>query len=167
MRLTLALLAAAFLAIPGRAADDEKYTSKDGKFAIQFPAGTKPKTETKKAGDLDLHGASVFDADKIYIVLYIDLPDAVKALPAKTVLDGVVQGAVKDGGGKLESSKDITYGKDKFPGREVVVDKDGNKVKSRFVLAGQRVYAVLVGGPKEFATGKDAAKYLDSFEITK
>ena len=169
MRTVLTALAVVTCAaLTAGAADDEKYTSKDGKFAVQFPKGAKVTTETQKNGGLDMKVAKVADgADKKFIVMYVDLPDAAKNAPAKTLLDAIEAGMVKTSGGKLDGSKDFESGKGKYPGRELLVDKDGAKTKARLVLVETRAYIVIVGGPKEFATEKDATAFLDSFEVTK
>src|SRR5262245_10271227 len=167
MRPVLALVLFVGVTVCVQAADDEKYTSKEGKFAIQFPAGSKVKTATQKAGGISLNLASVESDGKTYVTMYTELPEAATKLPPKTLLDAMEKGAVDKSGAKLDSSKDITFGKDKLPGRESVMDKDGNKITARLILADMRVYMVMVGGPKDFATSKDATKFLDSFEITK
>jgi hypothetical protein len=149
------------------AADDEKYKSKDGKFEIQFPAGTKVEKDTKKTGGIDMNFAIGKDGEKAFIAMYMDLPAAAKDVPAKTILDGAEKGSVSQSGGKVDSSKDIEFGKNKYPGREFVADKDGNKTKTRVIIVETRVYVIAVGGPKDFATTKDGTKFLDSFEITK
>jgi hypothetical protein len=148
-------------------AADEKYKSKEGKFEIQFPAGAKVEKDTKKAGTIDMNFAIAKDGEKAFITMYMDLPAAAKDVPAKAILDGAESGSVKQSGGKVESSKDIEFGKNKYPGREFIVDKDGNKVKNRVVIVETRVYVIAVGGPKDFATTKEGTKFLDSFEITK
>ena len=38
-------------------------------------------------------------------------------------------------------------------------------VRVTLILAGDRLYQVFVHGPKEFATGKAADTFLESFEI--
>jgi hypothetical protein len=154
------------VALTASAADD-KYTSKEGKFKIQFPEGAKVEKETKKAGNVDMYLTMVKDGDKAYITIYMDLPAAAKDVAAKMILDSAEKGSVQQSGGKVESSKDIEFGKEKYPGREFVVDKDGVKVRNRAILVETRLYLVLVGGPKDFATTKDAGKFLDSFELTK
>src|SRR4051812_47483289 len=100
------------------AADDEKYKSKEGKFEVQFPAGSKVEKDTKKSGLLDMNFAIVKDGEKAFITMYMDLPAAAKDVPAKAILDGAEKGSTKENGGKLESSKDIEFGKNKYPGRE-------------------------------------------------
>jgi hypothetical protein len=161
-----ALVILAGVALTASAAD-EKYKSKEGKFEIQFPADKKVETETKKASGLDMYMATVKDGDKAFIAMYMDFPAAAKDIPAKTILDGAEKGSVSQSGGKLEKSKDIEFGKNKYPGRELLVEKDGNKIRTLIILAETRMYVIAVGGPKDFATTKDASKFLDSFEITK
>lgn len=148
-------------------AADEKYKSKEGKFEIQFPAGAKVESDTKKTGGIDMIFAIVKDGDKAFVTMYMDLPAAAKDIPAKTILDSAEKGSVSQSGGKVESSKDIEFGKNKYPGREFITDKDGNKVKNRIIIVETRIYVIAVGGPKDFATMKDGTKFLDSFEITK
>lgn len=168
MRAILATTIFAAISLTAAAADDEKYKSKDGKFTVAFPAGAKVKTETKKAGGgIDMKMTTVEAADKAYVVMYMDLPDAAKNVEPKMILDGAEKGSVSQSGGKLDSSKDIEFGKGKLPGREILVDKDGNKIKTWVIIDGVRIYVVAVGGPKEFATGKDGTAFLKSFEITK
>ena len=47
------------------------------------------------------------------------------------------------------------------------VHKNGTKLKTRMVLANTRMYIIIVGGEDDFATTKEAQKFLDSFEITR
>ncbi|MDY3557523.1 hypothetical protein R5W23_000049 [Gemmata sp. JC673] len=160
----LVVVGAAGLAASGA---DEKYASNEGKFTARFPSGLTVKTEAKKAGALDMQVTSAKDdKENSFTVMYVDLPAGAKA-PPKAVFDGIEAGMVKTSGGKVESSKEITYGAAKYPGREVLVDKDGAKIKARIILADSRVFIVFAGGPKGFGTTDAATKFLDSFETTK
>src|SRR5262245_24564832 len=90
------------------AADDEKFTSKEGKFKIQFPAGAKVNTtETKRIAGTDAEASyTTAEAGGItYAAGYTDLPAG--KVPVKTLLDAAQQGSVKNIGGKLDSSKAI------------------------------------------------------------
>lgn len=151
--------------------DDEpvKYKNKEGKYAIAFPAGAKVKTMKQDAGGgLTMHTAAVESGGNAYAVMYADFPDAVKDVDPAILFDGAQKGAVGEGKGKLVGRpKDITVGAKKYPGRDIVVDKDGTKLKTRMVLAGSRMYIIIVGGADDFATSKDAQKFLDSFEVTR
>jgi hypothetical protein len=148
-------------------ADDEKYTSKAGKYAVAFPAGAKVKTDVKDAGGLKMNFAIVEDQGNAFAVIHIDLPEQPKGDAVKAFLDSVENGALRKTGAKVVESKDTTFGKEKYPSREVVMEKDGTKGRARLILVETRVYAILVRGPGDFATGKDADRFLDSFELTK
>ena len=50
---------------------------------------------------------------------------------------------------------------------EGTVNKTGLRLKTRVIIDGTRFYTIMVGGPKDFATSKEATAFLDSFEITK
>src|SRR4051794_20821737 len=98
------------------AAADEKYASKDGKFAVAFPKAAKVDATTQDVGALKTHLFAAKDGDKSYTVMYLDLPDEAKAAPAKTLLDNMEKGSVQKSGGKLVTSKDLAFGKHKLPG---------------------------------------------------
>ena len=63
--------------------------------------------------------------------------------------------------------KEMTVGAEKYPGRDVLIEKPLTRVRNRIVIAGPRLYQVMVQGPKEFVTGRDADRFLDAFEVTK
>jgi hypothetical protein len=169
--LTLSVILA-YVSLTANAAEDKdapkdgKYTSKDGKFAIQFPKGAKVKEQSEKTADGKSITVIVEDDDKnAYVVIAVDLPAAVKNIPAKTFLEDIGKKSKKEG--KLESSEDITLGKEKWPGREIVEEKNGTLIKTRAFIVDTRLYVLSVGGKKDFAKTKEATKFLDSFEITK
>src|SRR5436309_1841916 len=115
MRAALAAVVVVACAALAAGADDEKYTSRDGKVAVAFPANSKVKTETKEDGSgVKMYVAAVEDKNRAYAVMYFDAPDAAKNVPAKDLLDGAVKGAVRESKGKLVESKDITFGKKKY-----------------------------------------------------
>jgi hypothetical protein len=153
-----------------RAQDDDepmKYTSKEGKFAIMFPAGSKVKKQKQDASGIEVNIYMVDKGDQAYAVMTMLLPEGAEDLPPKTLLDGGQKGAVEKSGAKLLKAKDMSFGPKKLPGREVLVEKDGNQLRAYLIIDGRRVYMVLVGGPDEFASGKEATAFLKSFEITR
>ncbi|HEY1188010.1 MAG TPA: hypothetical protein VGE74_10150 [Gemmata sp.] len=167
MRHVLAALTVVTLGALTATAADEKYASKEGKYTVQFPAGGKVKNETKAAGTAKMEFAATEVNGKGFMVMYMELPKGAQNLPAKTLLDAGETGGVDQSGGKLVSKKDIEFGNDKLPGREFVVEKDGNQANSRIVVTKSRLYVVTVAGPKDFATSKEAVAFLDSFQLTK
>ncbi len=172
MRFTGAAVAAVLtFGLVGTAQDATggKYVSKEGGFSVQFPAGADVTTKSQDApGGMKMIITRAEGEKKAFTVMYMALPDGiVKAAGAKVILDGAVNGVVRQGGGRQVSAKDLTFGKEKHPGREVVVDKDGNLVRTRIIVADPKIYGLLVDGPEEFASSKEATAFLDSFEIAK
>jgi hypothetical protein len=153
------------------AATDEKYTSKDGKFAVAFPKGAKVKTDEKQIGELTMKltmKLTMIDSDGVlYGVVYIDVAKDETGKGAKVLFDAIEQGLVRSSGAKVTSSKEIEFGPDKYPGRDVLSEKDGQIGRLRVVFAGERVYVVMLRGPDDFAKSKAGSAFIDSFEITK
>jgi hypothetical protein len=166
MRATLGLIALAFVCTAAAAAD--KYESKEGKFKVAFPKGAKVSTKQQDGGKgTKMNLVLAEQGDRAFVVMYMTLPDAVvNELSPKTLLDGGVKDWPKKGE-KLGTVKELAFGPDRLPGRDFVVEKPGGKLRAWMVLAGPTLYVVAAGGKGEFATGQDAAAFLESFEITK
>ena len=167
MRGILAAILIVFATLAAGAGEEKKYTSKVGRFAVAFPAGADVKNTRQMASGLTINMYAVETQGKAHSVMYTLLPATGNNVPAKTLLDGAEKGMIDKTGGKLIKSKDFEFGARKYSGRESVVEKDGNKVRTWIIVAGVRVYVVLVAGPTDYATGKDAQAFLDSFEITR
>lgn len=160
------------LAIGATAAAEDKpmkFQSKEGKFAIQFPG--KP-TESKQkqktvVGDVDVYLFAIVQKDRAFLATYADYPRGTIAKQGlQDSLDKARDGNIKGVKGKLVSEKKITL-KKKDDGREALIalpDKNG-AYRVRIYLVGDRLYQVLVAGPDDFAKGKDATAFLDSFEV--
>jgi len=144
-------------------AQDEKYTSKAGKYSVVFPEGAKVKTMDQESGGLKMYTAAAEVKGNAYVVMYADFPAEVKDVPPKIVFDGAEKGAAGDG--KVVSSKDITHGTKKYPAREIVVDKGGMKLRARIVLANTRMFIIIVGGGEDFADSTEAKDFIKSLEI--
>ncbi|MBY0461091.1 MAG: hypothetical protein K2V38_27535 [Gemmataceae bacterium] len=175
--LSLSVLSASALALvlaSGRAEAQPKdpFTSPEGKYAVKFPGKPKLTAPVAKSaiGDLTVHTALYAAADgSAYTASYTDFPrDAVKAENLKTFFDGVRDG-IKGTKGEVVSEKEIVFGPDKLPGRELVVEKEKGKqrIKVRVVLRDNRLYQWAVLGTPEFVAGGDATAFLDSLELTK
>ena len=158
----VAVLAGCGLAV----AADGKYESKDGKFKVAFPKDAKVKTVDQTAGATKINMFVADGGDKAHLVMVMSLPDEVKTVPAKTLLDKVEKGPAQKGG-KLISTRDMTFGPDKLPAREVQIEKDGKNNRLWIIIAGTRLYMVSVAGKGDYATTKEATAFLESFEITK
>jgi len=155
------------------AADDAKtkpadFAPKDGRFTVQMPG--EPKEQTNKVntaiGPIDVHMfLSAPDPNTAYIVGYSDYPEEMmKKSESDKILDGARDGAVKNVNGKLDGEKKITI--DKHPGRDFQIATEHFEGRNRMYLVNARLYQVMVVGSKEFVTGKDAERFLDSFKLT-
>ncbi len=155
-------------AMAGQSRADEKYSPEGSNLAITFPAA--PKTAKQEVdtpvGKLAMHIAT-HEVNKglAMIVIYNDYPDAVVAAKPKDVLARVKDGT-RGAAGKELADKEITLGK--VPGRDFLLDKEGQFYRARIYLDGNRLYQVIVSGAKkDEVTGATADKFLDSFEISK
>lgn len=169
-RAALVLLLLACSGATGAQPKGEPYTSTDGRYAVKFPGTPKLGTQTAKSalGDLKVHVATYATADaNVYLVSYTDFPvAATKAENRGTLFDGV-RDALKAKGTVTE--KELAFGPDKLPGRELTVDRDKDKqrIKVRAVLRENRLYQVAVIGTADFVGGKGATEFLDSLDLTK
>jgi hypothetical protein len=171
--LGLALIAGLTLTVAARAEDKwDTYTSKDGKYSVLLPGKPEKETEQKfesNGVELTMHMAMIAPSnDLVYLVAYNDYPEAAIAGADKdSMLDGVRDGDAKTFGGKVASEKKITLGKEKYPGREILIEKpdEGRVYRSRAYIAGNRLYQVVIIATKDVATNKDTDKYLESFKL--
>ncbi|WP_439622198.1 hypothetical protein [Gemmata sp.] len=152
------------------AQDAKKYESKDGRYAVAFPAA--PTVDSKKSGELTISTAAVEAKDVAYMVIHSDLPaETVKASKAEDILESGEKGLVDNFKAKVTKSQPTTFGADKYPGRnvtaEVKVDATTLQLRLRIVLANNRVYQVLAVGSPDAVGGAAADKFFESFEIRK
>lgn len=169
MRITAITVVVGLLAAPLTAQSaGDPFQSKDGKFAVKFPG--KPRETTQKPaspiGDLKVYTATfATNEGHVFLTSYTDFPaGATKPENRGSLYDGVRDG-LQGKDGKVVMEKEIEVGDAKLPGREFVVDKGKQQAKVRVVLRDNRLYQVAVHGPGEFVTGKEAAAFLDSFQL--
>jgi hypothetical protein len=166
---SLSLTACLALGAGNRAADEkwQKFTSKEGRFSVLLPGKPMEKTEQvpgpggKKK---ELHTVLlVLSADKIYHLNYNDYPkEQIKEDKNKETAFDALRKAL---GGKVLSEKKITVGKNKAPGRELLIELPSKQFyRSRVFFIGNRLFQVVAMGSEEFARGKDADRFLDSFK---
>jgi hypothetical protein len=171
MRLLLAILGAGSLFLSaGFARQPAAYTSKEGGYSVRFPGKPKETTQTTRTelGELKLATATYATTDgSAYMVTHTDFPvGTVKPDTRGQVLDGVRNG-LKDQGGKVISEKEIAFGPDKLPGREILIEKGRQHMRFKAVLKDDRLYQAAVVGTEKFVRGNDATRFLDSFELAK
>lgn len=149
--------------------DFKPHTSAAGKYKATFPGEVKSETTDIQAGKqtlkltlemVELKGETVF------MVSFVDAADEVAKQPAGPRLDKVRDGN-KGPNGKVLEDKEVAVGADKYPGRDILLETPGGFIRNRAVIAGNRLYQVMIQGTKDVVTSPSADKFIDSFEITK
>ncbi|MBA4190104.1 MAG: hypothetical protein C0467_19130 [Planctomycetaceae bacterium] len=172
-KLTVLGLAVVILALASVASaqppEFKLYASTEGRYKVQFPGAVKTETVPIKAdkGELNLTIDLVeLRGGTSFLVTFVDASDEVAKLPAEGRLDKVRDGN-KGTDGKVVADKPIAVGVEKYPGRDVLIEKSEGFLRNRAVIAGNRLYQVMVQGPKDVVTSPSADRFFDSFEITK
>ena len=170
MRTRIVTFAALVMLTAGASGQEFKqYASGAGRYKILFPGDVKTETTDVQAGKdtLKLTLDSVeLKGDTTFMVSYIDASDEVAKKPAGPRLDKVRDGN-KGASGKVIEDKSIEVGTEKFPGRDILIETPGGYVRNRAVIAGNRLYQVMVQGSKDVVNSPSADKFISSFEITK
>jgi hypothetical protein len=149
-----------------------KHAPADGRYSIAMPA--KP-TETKrkitrKNDEIDtVIAIAEGKHDSSFVVSYTDFPD--KELKPESIeqrLDQGVKAAVENARGNLKSDKPIKL--DGHPGRDIVIEKDGEVIaRMRLFLVERRLYQLMVLGTDRIfaAKEKDVDTFFNSFRLIK
>jgi hypothetical protein len=109
---------------------------------------------------VELRGGTAF------MVTYVDAPDEVAKSPPGPRINKV-RDANKGEGGKVLEEKELTLGAEKYPARDVLIQTPDGHLRNRIVIAGARLYQVMIRGQKDVVTSASADKFLASFEVTK
>ncbi len=166
---TFAMAAALVFASAAFAQDFKQHASAEGRYKAQFPGDVKTETNDITVGKdkLKLVLDSVeLKGDTVFMVSYIDATEIAAKTPAATRLDKVRDGN-KGESGKVVAEKDLTVGAEKFPARDIIIETPTGFIRNRVVIAGPRLYQVMVQGTKDVVTSASADKFIISFEITK
>lgn len=177
MRLALVTPAAMLIAVAAlvteanavAAQDFKPYTSAAGRYKALFPGEVKSETSDIEAGKDTLKltiEAVELKGDTIFLVSFIDAADEVAKQPAGPRLDKVRDGN-KGESGKVIEDKAITFGTEKYPGRDLLIEMPDGYIRNRVIIANNRLYQVMIHGTKEVVTSPSADKFITSFEITK
>jgi hypothetical protein len=154
---------------PPPAASPKPFESTKGKFKVQFPPGQVHDLTQEIDTPLGKQTAYIYAVDVRpgfgCLAGYSDYPEVALNTPAQHTLAGVRHGHANNG--TILTDSEITCGTEKHPGREYVIEKPRNFWRYRTVLAGTRLYQLMVMGTREEITSKEADQFLDSFEITK
>jgi hypothetical protein len=149
--------------------DFKQYASTDGRFKVQFPGPVKTDVVEVPSGkdklkitvdSVELRGGTAF------MVTYVDAAPEIANSPAGPRIDKV-RDANKGERGKVLEEKELTLGMEKYPARDVLIQTPAGFFRNRIVIAGPRLYQVMVRGEKDVVTSASADKFLTSFEVTK
>lgn len=172
----LAWLIAFAVFLPATLADDKtpswaEFTSKAGSFSALFPGKPQESKETVSKDGPPQFQYVVGGPTGAYLVSYQDNPNLVNA--GKALQDKALQtardGAQRATQGKLLRSKEIKLD-NVHPGLEFefeIPHGAGGVYRSRAYLVKDRLYQVIAVGQKDFATSKDADRFLGSFKLLK
>ena len=167
----LALLLLPFSAGFSQEGEWKEFASKEGAFKVLF-LGT-PRTQEQKVrsavGPLvnRLFVTQTAKEEAVYLVSYAEYPDeALKQYSPEQILDAARSGTVDNLKGKLLSDQKIMLAKI-HPGREFKLElPSAAQYRARIYLANKRLYqVVMVTASQELASGKEADKFFDSFEV--
>jgi hypothetical protein len=145
------------------------YASSAGRFKVLFPGAVKTETFDVKMDKIDLKvtvDSVELRAGTSFLVTYVDTPDEVTKAPVGPRLDKV-RDANKGENGKVLEDKELTIGAEKYPARDVLIENTNGCIRNRIIIAGARLYQVMIQGSTEVVTSPSADQFLASFEVTK
>lgn len=145
------------------------YASSVGRYKVLFPGPVKSETFDVKMDKVDLKVTTdsvELRAGTSFLVTYVDAPEEVAKGPVGPRFDKV-RDANKGDTGKVLEEKELTVGLEKHPARDVLIQTSTGCIRNRIVIAGTRLYQVMVQGSKDVVTSPSADKFLTSFEVTK
>jgi len=147
-----------------------EFSSADGAFSVLMPGTPTEQTQTQDTdlGPIDVHMFTIEQGEVAYLVGYNVFPAAViEAATPAAILDGARDGQVETVKGTLLSEKEITLGA--YPGRDLEIQVEGSdgasSLRSRLFMVGDRLYQLVVAGPKGQSTSPNTIKFLDSFKL--
>jgi hypothetical protein len=145
------------------------YASSEGRYKVLFPGPVKSDTVDVKMDKVDLKvtvDSVELRGGTAFLVIHVDSPEDVLKQPAAMRFDKV-RDANKGNDGKVLEEKDLTVGVEKYPARDVLISNGDACIRNRIVIAGPRLYQIMVQGPKDVVTSPSADRFLASFEVTK
>lgn len=141
--------------------------SRDWGYRVWFPGATKTSTVqmSSVAGPLEQHVEMFEDAHGALGVNWADYPAAVvEKLGASSILESAVRGAAQSVRSRIELNRATRF--DGFPAREMLaVDEQGAAFRGRMILAGRRLFQVIVTTTRERLEETRARRFFDSFRL--
>ncbi len=147
----------------------KSFTSKEGAFEVLLPGVPTEEKKTLQLGsgptDLNLFVVERKQEETAYIVAYCEFPEsALQGATPEQRLDSARNLALSRGRTKLVAQKKIKLGT--HPGRELRFETEGKgQVRQRMFAVKDKLYQVMVAGPKEAVVSKEATRFLESFKL--
>jgi hypothetical protein len=151
----------------------KEFTSKEGRFAVSFPSNPKEKNVSQPTpfGNFDIHviGVDLPANAGGFMVTYFDLPEALAKQqgPNDQFINSFAQGfkATAPAGAKMAREvKKVTV--NGMSGHEFAVEVPGKTTAhSRVFQVRNRLYQLLVVGPKGQITEADRQRFFESFKL--
>ena len=155
------------LAAPADKAEGGKsFTSTKGGFSATFPAGAEPKEQEQMLGAVKFVRVSSQQPDKtaLQVAVITYPPEALKAQTDEARLDAMRDQLGRSFRTKVEDEKKIKL--DGHPGRSFTLTlANGGLGRVKLFMVKDRMYQVMVLGPKKGASSKEADQFLDSFKL--
>jgi hypothetical protein len=145
------------------------YASGAGRYKVLFPGPVKTESYGVKQDKIDLKvtiDSVELLAGTSFLVSYIDATDEVAKSPPGPRFDKI-RDANKGPGGKILEEKELTIGLEKHLARDVLIENANGCIRNRIVIAGNRLYQVMIQGTKDVVTSPSADRFIASFEVTK
>jgi len=146
----------------------KEVTSKADQFSVLMPGEPKFTSESVKTalGPIEAHQWMWEPSEKTaFLVMVNQYPQAhVDKVGTTALFDGAQKGGLGPSG-KLRSRKDVKV--EGFPGRDVVIERDGHTNFVRFFLVKNRFYQLIVTTrpSEEAALAKDIERFDNSFKL--
>lgn len=146
-------------------ADWQVYRSDDGRFSVQLPHAPAKASQNLRAQTNNVLAVKT-DAGS-YVVSYVDsdtFDDDRNKIDS--ILDNACRGAANNAGATTLRAETVI--RNGFVGRSVRFrGRDGTSYRGLVFLAGTRLYQAYASGSSEWAAGKDADRFLNSFRMWK
>ncbi len=143
-----------------------RYSNDPGRFSVLLP--TSPEEGTSEEKNVTLHTFTLKQTGIIYLIVFSDYPDADLKLDMDTRLAGERDAFLKTLNATLISEKRFTAsrGAAQIPATEFTADNPSGTFKCKVFIDGRRMYMLGIGNRKGVDSAAEAARFLDSFQLT-
>ena len=176
MKKTILLFALILSASTVLAQDWVSYNNKEFSFSVNMPS--EPQTMAQEipteVGNLTMNmfmvdaSTDATSQNMVYMVIHTDYPkneDKLEESKVQSMLDGSVDGAVKNVNGELVYANNVEL--DGFPGREAKIEVAGAYMYMNMYVKGDSLYAAQVVCLADKDENEDIKKFLGSLKLNK